>query len=203
VAAVVWASNAAYTNLYPVMVGVEGTATTFISKVPGFQFNASQGTITIGGNIAAQGVGTNTFSGPGTFSGTLSATGNISTCGTVVAKGNINTCASIVAKGNITGYGCFSDIRLKENIRPISDALAKLRTLEGVLYDWTAEFMETVPPDISKHDTGLIAQEVQKVLPEVIFERDNGYLGIKYEKVVGLIVQAINELADRVDRLTE
>jgi hypothetical protein len=57
--------------------------------------------------------------------------------------------------------------------------------------------------NVSKHDTGLIAQEVQKVLPEVIIERENGYLGIKYEKVVGLIVQAINELADRVDRLTE
>ena len=61
--------------------------------------------------------------------------------------------------------------------------------------------METVPDNISRHDTGLIAQEVQAVLPEVVFIRDNGYLGIKYDKVVGLIVQAINELAEKVDAI--
>lgn len=189
----VWSNSSIYTQFYPVMVAAAGTSSAYIAQLPNYEFNAAAGTITIGGNINAQGCGTNNFGG------------GLKITGIITATGAIYTCASIVAKGNITGFGCFSDVRLKENIRPINDALAKLRTLEGVLYDWTDAFLDEMDmtENVSKHDTGLIAQEVQKVLPEVIIERENGYLGIKYEKVVGLIVQAINELADRVDRLTE
>jgi hypothetical protein len=121
--------------------------------------------------------------------------------GKICASSCISTLGSVIAAGNVIGYCAASDRRLKQNIRPIADALDKIRTLQGVLYDWTDEFMETVPDNISRHDTGLIAQDVQQVLPEVVFIRENGYLGIKYDKVVGLIVQAINELAEKVDAI--
>jgi hypothetical protein len=180
-------------SFYPALVQGAGTSSVYVSVAETFQFNAASGNLTISGGMCASGQ-IKTLAN-GNFGSGLTVTGAIT------STGGYNTCGSIVAKGNITGYGCFSDIRLKENIRPIADALEKLRTLQGVLYDWTDEFMEGVPGDVPRQDTGLIAQEVQKVLPEVIFIRENGYLGVKYEKVVGLIVQAINELADKVDAI--
>jgi len=54
---------------------------------------------------------------------------------------------------------------------------------------------------VRKHDTGVIAQEVEAVLPEVVAERADGFKAVRYEKLAGLIIQAINELADQVDAL--
>jgi hypothetical protein len=162
--------------LYPTMVAQSGTCTVYISSAATpnlFSFN--NGKVFIGSGLCVT--------------------------GKICASSCIKTQGSVIAQGNIIGYCSASDIRLKQNIRPISDALDKIRTLQGVLYDWTDEFMETVPDNISRHDTGLIAQDVQQVLPEVVFVKDNGYLGIKYDKVVGLIVQAINELAEKVDAI--
>jgi hypothetical protein len=108
---------------------------------------------------------------------------------------------AINATGDVTAYSS-SDIRLKENIRKIDNALDKIRTLQGVLYDWNDEFMSfTGNSAVPRQDTGVIAQEVLAVLPEVVFTRPNGYLAVRYEKLTGLIIQAINDLADQVDEL--
>ena len=53
----------------------------------------------------------------------------------------------------------------------------------------------------SGHDVGLIAQEIQEVLPEAVIERDNGYLAVDYHKVIPLLVQSIKELSARIDDL--
>jgi hypothetical protein len=106
---------------------------------------------------------------------------------------------NLVALAEITAYGtAYSDIRVKENIRKIDDALEKVRSLTGVLYDWTDDFLKD-KPSLNKSSTGLIAQEVQKVMPEVVFNIEHDRLAIRYEKLSGLIIQAINELADKVD----
>ena len=114
---------------------------------------------------------------------------------------------SITATGNITAYSS-SDKRLKENIVPIGDALEKLNKINGVEFDWTDEFIETESGGkgeddfhFKKHDVGVIAQEIQLVLPEVVAERPDGYLAVKYEKVVPLLIEAIKELKKEIEQL--
>ena len=73
------------------------------------------------------------------------------------------------------------------------------------MFDWKDEVVAEKGGEdgyfVRKHDTGVIAQEVEAVLPEVVAERDDGYKAVRYEKLAGLIIQAINELADQVDAL--
>jgi hypothetical protein len=51
------------------------------------------------------------------------------------------------------------------------------------------------------HDVGVIAQEIEKVLPEVVTTRDNGYKAVKYEKIVPLLIEAIKEQQEQIDEL--
>jgi len=51
------------------------------------------------------------------------------------------------------------------------------------------------------HDIGVIAQEVEKVAPEIVTTRDNGYMAVKYEKIVPLLIEAIKELSEEIDKL--
>lgn len=107
--------------------------------------------------------------------------------------GTSNTNAgTIYATGNITAY---SDIRLKTDIRLIPDALAKVCALRGVTYKRVED------PDGPRH-TGVIAQELQAVLPEAVLEHeDNGTLMVAYGNVIGLLIEAIKELRGEVAEL--
>lgn len=80
-----------------------------------------------------------------------------------------------------------SDVRLKSNIIPIRDALHKVLSLRGVNYNWK---------DTGAYDMGLIAQEVQKVIPEVVHSDENGTLSINYAKLTALLIEAIKEIID-------
>ena len=99
---------------------------------------------------------------------------------------------------NITAYYS-SDINLKDNIRPIESALFKVQQINGVTFDWN-EKSSKIQQD-KGHDVGLIAQEVEKVLPEVVVLRPDGIMAIQYEKVVPLLVESIKELTKRVEEL--
>jgi len=88
-----------------------------------------------------------------------------------------------------------SDSRLKDNVLPIEDALAKVISISGNTFDWNDKSSK------SGHDVGLIAQEIQEVLPEAVIERDNGYLAVDYHKVIPLLVQSIKELSARIETL--
>ena len=94
---------------------------------------------------------------------------------------------------------------MKENVTVIKDALEKVRSLSGVMFDWTDDVINQRGGEdgyfVRKHDTGIIAQNVETVLPEVVATREDGFLAVKYEKLAGLIIQAINELANDVDEL--
>ena len=93
-----------------------------------------------------------------------------------------------------------SDERLKENIFTISGSLDKLIQIRGVEFDW-----RTMPGihENEGHDIGVIAQEIEKVLPEIVTTRDNGYLAVKYEKLVALLIESNKELLKRVEALEE
>jgi hypothetical protein len=117
-----------------------------------------------------------------------------------IAVGNISNSATngrIDASNDIVAYST-SDIRLKDNIKSIDKALDKVNSIQGVEFDWIEK--EEVHGN-SGHDVGVIAQEIEKVLPDVVTTRDSGYKAVKYEKIVPLLIEAIKELTNEVNEL--
>ena len=112
--------------------------------------------------------------------------------------GNLTINGSINATGDITAYYT-SDKRHKNNIQPIENALLKVSKLNGVTWEWNDDVHEVTK---STPKTGLIAQEVQEVLPEVIKEREDGFLALDYSKMMGLMVEAIKEQQTQIHNLT-
>ena len=100
---------------------------------------------------------------------------------------------------NITAYYS-SDISLKDNIRPIESAIFKVQQIRGVTFDWNEKSNKLQQE--KGHDVGLIAQEVEMVLPEVIQIRKDGIKAISYEKVVPLLVEAIKEQQTLIEDLS-
>jgi hypothetical protein len=88
-----------------------------------------------------------------------------------------------------------SDQRLKDNIKPIDDPLAKVLSISGNTYSWNEQSGK------EGTDVGVIAQEILEVLPEAVTTRENGYLAVHYEKLVPLLVEAIKELSQKVESL--
>ena len=102
-------------------------------------------------------------------------------------------------RGDITAFA-LSDQRLKQDVEPITQALDKIRQLQGITFKWN---MLAEDKNHDRRDVGLLAQQVQAVLPEVVTQRDSGYLAIQYEKLVPLLVEAIKELSDQLDQLRQ
>ena len=128
---------------------------------------------------------------------TLSTPQNIHSAATPTFAGlTIN--GAITATGDITAYYT-SDERLKENIQPIQNALSKVETISGNEYNWKEGFDEIHTK--KGNDIGVIAQEIQKILPQAVIERDNGYLGVNYEKIIPLLIESIKELSAKVKEL--
>lgn len=129
--------------------------------------------------------------------------------------GSIAVTGAITATGDVTAYS--SDKRLKENITNIPSALDKILSLNGITYDWNKKALDFgFVPDRLKHDVGLIAQEVQSVLPEAIapapFDTDSttgesisgeNYLTVRYDKLVPLLIEAIKEQQTQIDKLNK
>jgi hypothetical protein len=85
-----------------------------------------------------------------------------------------------------------SDERLKKNIHTITNPIEKVSALRGVSF----EYKETGQKQI-----GFIAQEIEKIIPEVVGENPDGYKGVQYQNVVGLLVEAIKEQQNQIDEL--
>lgn len=102
---------------------------------------------------------------------------------------NLDGLGDVTAAGNLSA---FSDIRLKSDIVTITDALAKLNQIRGITFTMKGKRM-----------TGVIAQDVQAVLPEAVNEADDeiGTLSVAYGNLVGLLIEAIKELKAEVDEL--
>ena len=89
-----------------------------------------------------------------------------------------------------------SDERLKENIATIEGALSKVNQMRGVYFDWRDKQSMG-----SSKCFGLIAQEVKKVIPEAVYENPDGHYGVHYAELVGLLINAVNELKQEVNEL--
>jgi hypothetical protein len=108
------------------------------------------------------------------------------------------TPGEIRATGNIIAF--FSDERLKTNVETIGSALELIDGIRGVRHNWTPEAEKMAPSRVGKREVGVIAQEIEKVLPEVVVEWD-GYKTVLYDRLVPLLIQGIKELKDEVDNL--
>ena len=100
------------------------------------------------------------------------------------------------ASSDIVAYGSPSDVTLKENIKPIKNALDKVEKLQGVTFNWKEAGLANLNEDI-----GFIAQDVQKVLPELVRENENGKLSLRHQGIVPVLLEAIKELSDKIKAL--
>jgi hypothetical protein len=109
---------------------------------------------------------------------------------------------AIYSTGDVTTFYT-SDKRLKKNIQRIDDSLEKVRWLNGVSFEWDQDKingLSFVGPKPDK-DVGLIAQDVEKVFPEAVVERDDGYKAVDYSRLVPVLIEAVKELSYRVNIL--
>jgi len=91
-----------------------------------------------------------------------------------------------------------SDERLKDNMTPLQGALENVTNLNGYEFDWNSN-----QAIYKGHDVGVSAQEIQKYYPELVEQRQDGYLAVKYEKLVAVLISAIKELNNKVDNLNK
>lgn len=120
--------------------------------------------------------------------------GNTTIGGTLTTSGNVTINGSLSATGDVTAYAS-SDKRLKDNIELIPNAVQKIKQINGVSFDWNDKSEHT------GHDIGVIAQEIEAVLPELVKTRDDGYKAVRYEKIVALLIEAIKEQQSQIDEL--
>ena len=107
------------------------------------------------------------------------------------------TSGEIRAAGDVTAYYS-SDRRLKDNITNISNPLTKLSNINGVEFDWIPT--EGIHSN-EGHDIGVIAQEIEQILPEVVTTRPNGYKAVRYEKIVALLIEAVKDQQSQIEEL--
>jgi len=200
------------------------TAPTFTTSIDGgatFGAFASSTTLTMGytGTAASTtNINTGATASAATKAiniGTLGAAGSTTSIaiGSTTSTSVTTVNQTFRATGEITAY--YSDKRLKENIKPIENALQKVTQLHGVTYNANS-VAEALGFTDKSEQVGLLAQDVQAVLPQVVVPApfdtkiENGkevsksgedYVTVKYEKIVALLVEAIKELNDKVESL--
>lgn len=120
----------------------------------------------------------------------IDGSGNVG-IGVVSPTVKLDVAGSILASGNVTAY---SDIRVKDNIENITDAVDKLSQIRGVTYT------RTDLDDKERKYAGVIAQEIEQVLPEAVF--DNGKVkGVDYNATIALLIEAVKEQQGQINEL--
>ncbi len=174
------------------------------------KLNSNGGTVEINDNLTVVGVTSitgdvllgNAIGTATTVSGTLtvnSTTDSTSkTTGAVTIAGGVGINKDLFVGGDITAFAS-SDKRLKDNITPIDDPLAKVLSISGNTFNWNGESKWE-----GKADTGVVAQEIEKLgLPGLTDVRDDGTHAVNYEKLTALLIEAVKELSAKVDALSD
>ena len=149
-----------------------------------FRVNSTNDVMTLS-SAATIGIGTETPAYKLHVAAPNTSTIAISAFGEIHAGGDIQSSSS-------------SDKRQKKNIKNLENALDKVATLDGVEYDWN-ELASA--HRIGKHDVGVIAQQVEEVLPDAIERRENGMMAVRYERLIPLLIESIKELKSEIDEL--
>jgi hypothetical protein len=164
-------------------------------------------------NTASNGItvgGDSTFSDDLNVQGNLNVTGNTVSCDIQVNGNNIcdstnsvkinfsatgtTACGNLSATGDLVAF-CTSDRRLKDSLEHINDSQIIVSSLTGYSFDWNEESKKY------GKDIGLIAQDVQEVLPLAVQERDNGFLAVDYVKLIPVLVEEVKRLNGEINEL--
>ena len=115
-------------------------------------------------------------------------------------SGGIAVTGAITATGDITAFYT-SDENLKTNIANIENPMEKVAQLNGVSYNWTDEAQTKYPHLNGDKEVGVIAQQVEKVLPEMVASRPDGTKGVRYERMCALLIECVKDLQSQIDDL--
>jgi len=160
---------------------------------------AIAGNLSVAGNLTGSGVtsgarasvsagsGISYNSGTGVITCTIDTPAEVG-LGNLSNNGN-NLSGNFTATGNVTA---FSDERLKENVETIEGALDKVLQMRGVTFNYKSELND------GQRGTGVIAQEMQQVMPEVV--EDGEYLSVAYGNIVGVLIEAVKELKEELNK---
>ena len=114
------------------------------------------------------------------------------------------TVGEIRASNNITAYYS-SDICLKENLNPIENSIEKIQAISGYNFDWKDEVIKERGGEddyfVRKSDVGVVAQEIEAILPEACATRPDGTKAVRYEQLVPLLIEGIKELKAEIEEL--
>jgi hypothetical protein len=142
-------------------------------------------------------------SGPGTAGAVYMAISDLGSSslgtGTTSATYTLWVNGAIGATGDIVAYE-ISDIRLKDNLQPIVSPIEKIQSISGYTFVWN-----DLAPSYFKgqKSIGVVAQEIQKILPEAVNQRDNGYYAVDYDKLIPLLIEAMKEQQIQINELRE
>ena len=133
----------------------------------------------------------------------VDSVGNEVGIGTTAPAAKLHVQGDAVFTGDVT-TSYTSDERLKENLTPLDNPIETLNQIKGVNFDWIdgidREFSDYISPK-QGHDIGVIAQDVERVLPEAVHYYPDGYMGVNYPKLVPVLLEAIKHLNNRVEQL--
>ena len=120
------------------------------------------------------------------------------TTGALIVDGGVGIAKTLNVGEDIVAYAS-SDRRLKDEIIPISNPLEKINQIGGYSFIWNTQKQHIY----KGKDYGVIAQEIEEILPELVDTRENGYKAVKYDKLVSLLIEGIKELSEEVKELKE
>ena len=127
-------------------------------------------------------------------------TGNSNTTAITIDSSQVATFASTVRCGaDVVAYYS-SDPRLKKNKKKIENPLKILEKINGYTFDWK-NYAKNVGTHLVGSDYGVMADEIEEVMPELVHDRENGYKGVKYEKIVPLLIECIKEQQVQINQL--
>jgi len=130
---------------------------------------------------------------------TVDTSGNVG-IGTTSPTSKLEVDGAITATGDITAFST-SDKNLKQNIVNIDNSLDKVSKLNGVYYNWTKEALEKNTHLKDEKEVGVIAQEVEAVLPELVATREDGTKAVRYERLCAVLIESIKELKKEIEEL--
>jgi hypothetical protein len=112
----------------------------------------------------------------------------------------LDVTGAIRATGDVTAFYS-SDKNLKQNIVNIDNSLDKVSKLNGVYYNWTKEAQEKHSHFGEEKEVGVIAQDVEAVLPEIVATREDGTKAVRYERLCALLIESVKELKKEIEEL--
>ena len=186
-------------------ITIANTGVTSNVASTGISVSGATGAVTITNTgvtsaVASTGVNVSGATGAVTFSigQAVATTDNLRFNSLGIGMAASATAGRIDATNDVVAFSS-SDIRFKENIVPIENALDKISKISGNTYDWKAE--NKIEHGYEGNDVGVIAQEIEAVLPQLVQTRENGFKAVKYDKLVALLIEGIKEQQTQIEKL--